>query len=270
MEPGRRGEDVACSLIGSILGVRVAVFDDGSSSSMPDLTWTLANSRVAVCEVSTLTRPDVEADLRAWRKHDQGLVGADELSRLWTVEASPGAAQKKLAVSLVPLFVALEANGFEEFDSYDTQRPDSPDALRAAVARGVIIATSVPTASPGLLVVFGSGGSSGGPEEVPRAIERSLREKPDNAAKLLAWPDAAERHIFYTVTEHETGPAWAMTWGTLPRTKPALPDGIDAVWMAVHKDYTWRWTLDEGWSELLRSGATRPLRGSETRSPSFG
>ena len=265
----REAED-ARALLQDIVGEAVYVVDDNSQPSMPDLGW-MGEGYRHICEVTQMTSQTEEERIRAWDRHSRASGPEKALARLWLVVLDESARYAGARSDLLDILAELEKTGPFDFRSGDQFKPGSPAAVRKALARGVTQATSfIPVeAPPGLDIVHLQGGSSSGAEEIPRALDRLLVEKPDNVAKLAAWP-ADFRHLFVWVRRYDTGPAWAMSYGLLPSGRPTLPSSLDHIWLADGPSYAWHFSRSGGWVEAVRPGYQRPPRRHETGQSPFG
>jgi hypothetical protein len=86
-----------------------------------------------------------------------------------------------------------------------------------------------------------------------QACDEFLAVTPDVAGKLLA-SGLPERHVVVAVTVDWLGPFSSIEAGALPKTAPALPEGVDCLWMVTLKQPPVRaiyWLGDRVWRDIV-------------------
>ena len=251
-------EAAAGRLVAEILGGRAEPRDvPGAPPATVDFDIALPNGSVLALEVTTAADPDTVAEIaaafgREWRfselRNDWMIgIGADR--------GGEPAPIRKLMAEMLPLLVLLESLGQTEIEvryspRFRARPAQTPKALHEARIKmfdlGVRQARTWGTPAPGesaQILPTISGGTTSNPGKLNRLVSQCADRK---VTKLLA-ASADERHLFIWIdTSHADA---ELAFATLPPPEsPALPHGIDVVWLAG----------PTGWPNKVRVWRTHP------------
>lgn len=134
--------------------------------------------------------------------------------------------------------------------------PEVAQATRAIFDLGADRATRLDPPKPGetpLLMASLNGGVMGSSDLLNETVEGCAEKK---AAKLRA-ADGDERHLFVWLLGSASGVELAMATLPMPNSPPALPAGVDVVWVASGPAFPgapsgrlWRVRPPGGWEEI--------------------
>lgn len=210
----------------------------GAPDATHDLDVVLADSRRAALEVTSAGDRDVEQFRRL-------LLGrtweAPSLRHHWWL-GMPDDSRirvKALMRKIVKHLNVLERHDVEQVGGGLRHRqlpadtdPEVAQAAHAIFDLGADRATRLDPPKPGetpLLLPSPHGGVNGSSGLLNEAVERCAEKK---AAKLRA-ADGDERHLFVWLLGSASGVELAMATLPLPNSPPALPAGVDVVWVAT-------------------------------------
>lgn len=212
----------------------------GAPDGTHDFDLDAGGRRIALEVTSEVDRDrrqlDSEVAKRDW--------SVPELDHNWMVKVRPGCRINDLARESGELVCRLERTGRIRSSATDHD-PDDP--VQAALVRlGVVGLARLDEAEPGELLVNAVG--RGGPTDTSEIHELVSDHIAANAGKLRR-ADADERHLWIWV-DHGLAAAMQSVGGLplrLPAV-PALPEGVDVVWVAEDVERGAVWRLDRsGW-----------------------
>jgi hypothetical protein len=243
-------------------GARVCQHDDGSESSMYDLTLTYPNGSIGAVEITRAAdKKYIELsralDKRTRRWQEPSLTGT------WWVRVLPSANARDLRQQLPDILRGLESDGVTEVRGNSL----SLNTLTATLGKlGIIAVTRQAVADhEGRIFVVGEvelsrmgGFTPAAGDPLVHWLGEWLAEpaRSDNIQKLAA-AHADERHLFIFVANFAP-PAKVTLLLTednppLPTISPELPAGITHVWvMSMWVDWGngLRWSPDRGWERF--------------------
>jgi hypothetical protein len=245
-------EALASAVMRAALGVTVATHDDQSRPGMFDLILTYPDGRRAAAEVVS-TRDQALMELEA-AIAKRGYVPTPELTRMWYILVDPGARLRSVARALPRHLADLERAGIHRLRGPHHLRDPWPPELRSL---GVVSCWSrLPTERhpPGFYVMpFPRGAWQSSGDDLVQACVGFLDTLRDVPAKLLA-SGLSERHAVVVVTIDWLGFWASIADGVWPTTAPALPDGVDCLWMIVLRSAPVRaiyWPGDGLWHDIV-------------------
>jgi hypothetical protein len=255
-------------------GQSIPLDPGGGAQQLHDFDQHLESGIVIAVEV---TRANNSADLQFVQEVSKVDWESDALSQTWIVDVRGIPNVRVLRDKVIPLLAAFEAADITSVhlrhEMFDIAAPGAADSAQelqildrsGTLAAGeelcrigVCLVYSLGPASPGRVEVgYGSVVSSTAPSLVADvALDHAHRR--DNAVKLAAADDRAERHLFVWVEAslHSEVAAFAFDDGlgvaALPTEPLDIPDCIDAVWLATAFDPSrvWRYHREHGWESL--------------------
>lgn len=188
------------------------------------------------------------------------------LASNWVVDMVPRYNVKEVHGQVARLLAEVEAAGLDRFDlKHGTPSGRTEQALVSLRQLGARLLYRLSDAPPGGgTVILGSTSVVGStaPNVVAELVEHHAN-LPDNVRKL-ANADADERHLLIWVESAQHQAVAAMAFEVLPTRAPALPDHVDAAWVATGYDIAqvWRYSRRVGWEDL----GGHPL-GNDTTDP---
>ena len=225
-------ERAAAEIVGAQLGAAAMEKRDvpGAPSGTHDYDIHIGD-RVIALEVTSATDGDVRS---LWDTvHDQEWE-APSLGRSWGLTLKPGSRTKGLAEKALPFLRTLEAGGVEKFDDSYPSRLSSDGVLQAqrqlselGIRNGISM-----DSKPTRIVVSVIGPSGwGSADTLTYLVERAAQRKVEQLGRATA----EERHVFlwldWSDYDAQAAMHFVMDLGVLPKSPPALPEGIDKVWV---------------------------------------
>lgn len=227
------------------------------------------NERVAVLEVSRITREESRRGQEAWLKRGTS-VQAPQLRNSWLVMTDGYPMYKNIGQSLGSALAQFEAHHLERYEAemqwWLRQVPTLGEALRALDRRMVRTATSFacfetrPKEEVSKIHLLPSSawisdGPNGTVAELATYIASGASD--DNFKKLMS-VDASERHLWFWVDAHTMERMRHPVHDpdghySLPAVMPDLPEHVTHLWLVddVAK-HGWLWTRDGEWSWVNR------------------
>lgn len=270
-------EQGAIEIVLNYMGGRVTRVDPGGGAvQLHDFDLHLTDGPTIAFEVTRHNTPDslrtaAEVSKRKWE--------TPQLRETWAVDAIPSFNVKAMHSEVGPLLAEFERVGVQSvllradmFGDRRYVRPGSAEHLEKLEAADVVsvglrmyelgarlVCSLGAAGDEAASVIIGETSSAGstGPSIVAEVAAHHAN-LPDNAAKLAAAMDRAERHMFVWIEasrpEATAALAFADAPGTsvLPEEAPDLPQTIDAVWVAsaFRSARVWRYHRLEGWADL--------------------
>ena len=220
-------EELACLVLGTVLGVPVERVDKEPLQGHHDLEIYYPDGRIDAGEVVSVRDPQ-------WMRLIHSLscrsyTECANLTRLWFVLVKPAASLKDLEIP--SLLRELEAEGIDRIS-------DLGYASMQLMLRKLGIencSSSAPTerhppgfyVMPKVLTAF-VGDGDGAVQFCERLLATDLgRSKVDKLRRA----EATERHLVIILTPHQLGPHTAIHTGEMPTQPPDLPYGVDWLWL---------------------------------------
>lgn len=251
---------VAGSLRGSI--VRTDLQGPGSTDRTPDFAIHVDGGVIAL-EVVTTTNGNVAA------MHDAAAKSpwvSKKLMGMWSVTLprpepyGPAPRIRKVAAQLHDDLPIIEQQRVYEFQ-VETPPSNASEEVRAAITRlgrvGVIDGMRLhdaPNGQPGgvALSYLGTGSTHHTGLANQRAEWAACKK-----VHTLGHVEADERHVFIWVPSTDPDLQAGLLLGPTPSDGPALPDGVDTVWMApwlpgptIPTSVVWRAKRSSGWEKV--------------------
>ncbi len=233
----------------------------GAPDATHDLDVVFADGRRVALEVTSAGDREVEQFRRL-------LLGqtweAPSLRHHWWlgIPDDPRIRVKALMRKIVKHLDVLERHDVEQVGGLHHRQlpadaaPEVAQAARAIFDLGADRATRLDPPKPGetpLLMPSPHGGVSGSSDLLNETVEGCAEKK---AAKLRA-ADGDERHLFVWLLGSASGLELAMATLPMPSSPPALPAGVDVVWVATGSAFPdapsgrlWRVRPPGGWEEI--------------------
>lgn len=254
----RWDEVTVATVVGRALGVRPEPWDRRDGTSVPDFRWTLPGGGTAALEVTRIIGgATAERDALVER---QTLSWSALGARTWSVQVPAGIDMRALKAKARQVARLCEAAGRTSPDWLTGASARDPD-VRWVLAHGVEMhAHDVP---PGyeartLLIAASTGGVVGGGLDLFAGELALLLERQGVAAhmdKLLAAavderhlgllinPDAVSAAVYEVIsTQYRTRPT--------PSEAPAIPAGIDGLWLVPEGGYSALWWRAHSWQRV--------------------
>lgn len=264
---GLRSEEArAAEILGVVLDGTVVPRDvAGAPEGSHDFDIHAGGKLIAVEVTRDVDEPS-RADAGARQRADWT---CPSLAGSWHLSHGPLLKVKALHNEVESLLGVLEAGDVRKFDSDEINA--LPDDARKAVTRlaclGIRRGASIGDFGDAATISFGSStGGSTAPEVVNAAVEAAAGTKANKLAKAIA----AEHHLFLWVDSTADQVNASMSFDVLPRVAPAIPDGIDVVWVAPGPyvesgprltGRLWKATADGGWVNIGEVKRREPLGG---------
>lgn len=249
--------DAVATVRSSDLGVPITWIhaDTGALQKMHDF-WLVGDGVREALEITTLMEQGVMTDLKHWQKVGPGHeVMFPELGRAWTIMVDPRFNAKALTNGLAEWLLALERDQITETGRWDSARLGVHPVTTALAATGVMIASSVTSGPPGL-VMFGYATGipsrpAGDPDHVSTAVTMALAlPKHIKDAEKLDASGVGVRHLFLWVdslTRRDIGRALD---DGVPTSDPVVDPRITEIWLGLPADTgieVLRWSEGDGW-----------------------
>jgi hypothetical protein len=228
--------DAAGLVAGSLGGTRVIKTDDGTAGGIHDFEMTVPGGSLALEVTSTTVGEEhgMWSAIFAQNWETRKVRCGWSLSLRAAQRADTGPSVKTIRKCVEDHLLALEVAGISAFGSNHPQpeTDHAADAVEKLKDLGVRAGSCNGPPPPGVrpILMIGTTGPAGmaDGDDVTRAVEVAATE---NAAKL-ARAQVTERHLFVWIdkTDHEC--ETAMLFGRLPKSIPAVPQGVDVVWAA--------------------------------------
>lgn len=252
-----RREVEARLILNRSIGVVAALHDNGTGHSMVDATFTHADGRRAVVEVTRV----MDGVLAAQRKEVSQSDVIPALSDAWYVRISRRTSLKQIRSVLPGVLARLESDGIEKLNLEARLIGHASDGVVALRDAGVRLIARWDGADPGTVMYAQSAliGVGASPGELGDFLTDVVNGKTraDNVSKLRKHADAGERHLFIWL-EFDQAIRWMSAFDSgIPADAPGpdVPDCITHVWLAASMDRVVMWSREMGWSQRKMEAA---------------
>jgi hypothetical protein len=251
-------EELARLVLESALHVPVKHVDKSPLQGMYDLKIRYEGERFGAGEVVS-ARDEVGTALETAAAR-LGYTKCNELTHRWTVVVKSGTILRNIHRGIPALLSELERLGIDYVRRFDRRfAPSGFESIGTDLDEfGIELCSSGrPTSKhppgfylwPAALAAWVGDGDS-----AAEFCEQLLaNEAYEDVLSKLRKSHADERHAVIVLTFGQVGPHTAIDTGALPSRPPALPDGIDWLWIIASKAPPTRaiyWNPVVGWSEV--------------------
>jgi hypothetical protein len=255
-------EKAAGEIVAELLGGTAVPRDvRGAAEKTHDLDIELPDGRRFSLEVTAAADEALEALAKAalHTKHKAPTLGND----WWVGLPMDGSVKvKPLIKGVIRLLETFEKHGVTTVSRFPRGRPardedETAQAGRALRELGALHAHQLNAPPPGeaAQVVTSLAGSAGSNFE---SMNDLVAERASKKVEKLIAAGGDERHLFVWLRGSVSDAQLAMTTLPPPDSVPAIPEGIDVVWLAVGvpgQPVSWLWRLRPpgGWEEVENS-----------------
>jgi hypothetical protein len=252
-------EEAAGEIVAELLGGAAVARDVlGADAKTHDLDIERPDGQRISLEVTSAADGALEAlaKIALATKHE-----APTLSQDWWVGLPMDGELKvkPLMKRVIPLLETFEAHGVTQVSRFPRGKPlgsegEAAEAARALHQLGALHANALGPPKPGeiaQILTSLAGGAGSNFQSMNDLVAECARSKVE---KLIA-AGGDERHLFVWLHGSASDAHLAMTTLPPPDSVPAIPDGIDVVWLAVvapGQPVSWLWRLrpPDGWENI--------------------